>query len=54
MASKVGLLRYLGDLVPIPESRNRWLLCKILDDKFYNRDPFIATSPFKCVEGGNQ
>lgn len=47
MASRAGLLRYLGDLVHVLESRDKWFLCKILKDSFWDRELVTAASPFE-------
>lgn len=41
-SSWVGVLRHGDDMVPVQESRDRWLLSKILLDNFSDREPVIG------------
>lgn len=50
MASRDGLLRHPGDLVPITETRDRCLLSRILEDNFWNREPVNIASPLEHAE----
>lgn len=50
MEATAGLLRQFGDLVPVLEIRDRWLLSRITDGNFWNREPVNATSPFELAE----
>lgn len=46
MSSRVGLLRHPSDLVSTLETRDRWLLSRMLDDNFWNGEPVNVASPF--------
>lgn len=54
MASRVGLLRYPGDLVLMPKSKDKWLLCKISDDNFWDREPVTDASSFKPIVSNDE
>lgn len=51
MASRARVRRHAGDLVPMTDTRDRWLLSKILDENFWDRELVNGTSPFERAEG---
>lgn len=51
MVSKAGLLRHLYDLVPIQETKDRWLINRILDDSIWNRELANSASPSERAKG---
>lgn len=49
MLPKLRLLRYPGDLVPMPESRKKWLFYKILEGNFWDGESVTAASLFELI-----
>lgn len=49
-ASRAGVPRHGNDLVPVPESRDKWLLSKVLQDDFFDREPANGDSPCERIE----
>lgn len=45
-------LKLGDDLVPMPESMDRWLLSKILQDGFFDKEHVSGTSAFKRAYEG--
>lgn len=43
-ASWVGILKHGSDKIPMPKSREKWLLSKILQDGFFDREPVSGAS----------
>lgn len=37
-ASSTGILKHGDDMVPTPESSDKWMLSKILQDSFFDRE----------------
>lgn len=44
-SSMDGVLRHGGDMVPVPDLRDRWLLSKITQDNFFGREPVSGPLP---------
>lgn len=47
MAFRLDVLRYVGDLVPMPDTKDRGLLNMILDDNFWAMEPVSGASLFE-------
>lgn len=47
MAFRLDVLRYVGDLVPMPDMKDRGLLNMILDDNFWAMEPVSGASLFE-------
>lgn len=41
---------YGDDLVLMPESRDKWLLSKVLQDSFFDKEPVSGASPSEIAE----
>lgn len=46
-------MRHPGELVLVSQSRDRWLVCRILD-MFYYRGTITAVLTFGCVEDDDE
>lgn len=44
-ASRAGVLKHSDHMVPMSESTDKWLLSKILQDKYFGREPMDGASP---------
>lgn len=54
MASRLDVLRDVGDLVPMPDTKNRRLLNMILDDNFWDMEPVRGVSLFEIGDNDDK